>query len=293
MGSALILITQNLDRVLLEICGLSRALLRLIEIGRFDRASSAGKRVSGLPDSHSRETRAKRKNVRYNRTLMPSSTVENYVKQIYVEQQTAGGEQLVPMGKLAAAMGVVPGTATSMIQALAKSGLVEYEPRTGVRLTKGGEQLALHVLRRHRLVELLLVQVLGLDWSEVHDEAEELEHVISDKVLERIDALLGHPSADPHGDPIPSARGTVPRLGFRPLSECPPGFSGKVARVVDQDAAFLQFVERCGLKPGVSITVEAQDTLADAVTVRPGKGLPVTLGSGAAGKLLVEDSFST
>jgi DtxR family Mn-dependent transcriptional regulator len=222
---------------------------------------------------------------------MATSTVENYVKQIYVEQQAAGGDEpLVPMGKLAAAMGVVPGTATSMIQALAKSGLVEYEPRTGVRLTKGGEQLALHVLRRHRLVELLLVQVLGLDWSEVHDEAEELEHVISDKVLERIDALLGHPSADPHGDPIPSARGTLPRDRYRPLSECPPGLSGRVTRIVDQDAAFLQFVERCGLKPGIDVVVEARDEHADSVTVRPRDRKSVTLGSGAAGKILVEES---
>ena len=113
---------------------------------------------------------------------MPSITVENYVKQLYLEQQNTPHE-LVPMGVLAAAMGVVPGTVTTMVKALADSGLVEYEPRGGVRLTRGGEQLALHVLRRHRLVELFLVKVLGLDWSEVHDEAEELEHAISDKVL--------------------------------------------------------------------------------------------------------------
>jgi DtxR family Mn-dependent transcriptional regulator len=221
---------------------------------------------------------------------MASSTVENYVKQIYVEQAAAGDGGLVPMGRLAGAMGVVPGTATSMIQALAKSGLVEYEPRGGVRLTKGGEQLALHVLRRHRLVELLLVQVLGLDWSEVHAEAEELEHVISDKVLERIDVLLGRPSADPHGDPIPSAKGTVPRDRYRRLSECPPGFAGRVARVTDQDAAFLQFVERCGLKPGIAVTVETRNAQADAVTVRPKDRKPVTLGTVAAEKILVEDA---
>jgi DtxR family Mn-dependent transcriptional regulator len=134
---------------------------------------------------------------------MPSSTVEDYIKQLWVEQQAAGAE-LVPMGRLAAAMGVVPGTATSMVKTLADSGLVNYEPRSGARLTRGGEQLALHVLRRHRLLEVFLVKVLGMDWSEVHDEAEHLEHVISDKVLERIDDLLGRPSVDPHGDPIPS-----------------------------------------------------------------------------------------
>src|SRR5688572_22318693 len=125
---------------------------------------------------------------------MPTSTVENYVKQIYLEQINTPADALVSMGKLAAAMGVVPGTATSMVKALADAGLVEYEPRGGARLTRGGEQLALHVLRRHRLVELFLVKVLGLDWSEVHDEAEELEHAISDKVLAKIDEFLNYPS---------------------------------------------------------------------------------------------------
>src|SRR3954469_20129180 len=113
------------------------------------------------------------------------------------------------MGRLATAMAVTPGTATTMIKAIAEANLVMYEPRTGVRLTKAGEQLALHVLRRHRLVELFLVKVLELDWSEVHEEAELLEHAISDKVLERIDSFLEHPSVDPHGDPIPTSKGKV------------------------------------------------------------------------------------
>lgn len=223
---------------------------------------------------------------------MPSSTVENYVKQIYIEQQAAevGPGQLVPMGKLAAAMGVVPGTATSMIKTLADSGLVEYEPRGGVRLSHGGEQLALHVLRRHRLVESFLVKVLGLDWSEVHEEAEELEHVISDKVLDRIDAYLGHPSVDPHGDPIPSAKGKVADTRrHASLADCAPEKKFRVARVIDQDPAFLQFVERCGLMPGVSVIVQVRDQLADAIWVKTGDRRPVTLGTTAAAKILVED----
>src|SRR5689334_229607 len=175
---------------------------------------------------------------------MPSSTVEDYLKQIYLEQQSAGAGQLVPMGKLAAAMGVVPGTATSMVKALADSGLVSYEPRGGLRLTRGGEQLALRVLRRHRLVELFLVKVLGLDWSEVHVEAEELEHAISDKVLERIDALLERPSVDPHGDPIPTAKGKVRDTGRKTLADLEPGATVRIARVMDQDPPFLQFLER-------------------------------------------------
>src|SRR5882724_918609 len=169
---------------------------------------------------------------------MPSITVENYLKQLYLEQQNVS-EELVPMGKLASAMGVVPGTATSMVKALADSGLVAYEPRFGAKLTKGGEQLALHVLRRHRLVELFLVKVLGLDWSEVHDEAEELEHAISEKVLQRIDKLLGHPSVDPHGDPIPTAKGKVSEERLVRLPESETGAKVRIARIVDQDARFL------------------------------------------------------
>lgn len=221
---------------------------------------------------------------------MATSTVENYVKQLYLEQQAAAGgpTALVPMGRLAAAMGVVPGTATTMVKALADSGLVDYEPRGGARLTHGGEQLALHVLRRHRLVELFLVKVLGLDWSEVHAEAEELEHAISDKVLRRIDEVLGHPSVDPHGDPIPSAKGKVDESRHASLADCDLNRPYRVARVMDQDPAFLQFVNRCGLLPGVEVSVEVRDELADAVWVRPGAKRAITLGTAAAAKILVE-----
>jgi DtxR family Mn-dependent transcriptional regulator len=218
---------------------------------------------------------------------MPSVTVENYVKQIYLEEQHAPGE-LVPLGRLATAMGVVPGTVTTMMKALADAGLVSYEPRGGAALTRDGEQLALHVLRRHRLVELLLVRVLGLDWSEVHAEAEELEHTISDKVLDRIDAFLGHPAVDPHGDPIPSAKGKVAELRHESLADCPTAQPFRVARVIDQDPAFLQFVERCGLMPGVGVVVQVRDKLADAIWVRPGERRAIPLGTSAAAKILVE-----
>ncbi len=217
---------------------------------------------------------------------MPSSTVENYLKQIYLMQLEA--PDLVSMGKLATAMGVVPGTATSMIKTLADSGLVQYEPRGGVRLSHGGEQVALHVLRRHRLVELFLVKVLELDWSEVHAEAEELEHTISDKVLDRIDAYLGNPSVDPHGDPIPSAKGKVAEVRHASLADCPVEQKFRVARIIDQDPAFLQFVERCGLMPGVSVAVQVRDKLADAIWVRPGDRRAIPLGTTAAAKILVE-----
>jgi DtxR family transcriptional regulator, Mn-dependent transcriptional regulator len=218
---------------------------------------------------------------------MATSTVENYLKRIYLEQRSEP-QGMVQMGRLAAAMNVVPGTATSMVKALADSKLVEYEPRGGVRLTQAGEKLALHVLRRHRLLELFLVKVLGLDWSVVHDEADALEHAISDVVLERMDAVLNHPTVDPHGDPIPTAKGQVfepPRLN---LSNCPLQTPQKVARVLDQGPEFLQFVERHGLMPGAGVTVEKRESAAEAVTVRVRRKDEVSLGAVAAAKILVE-----
>jgi DtxR family Mn-dependent transcriptional regulator len=217
---------------------------------------------------------------------MATSTVENYLKQLYLEQRAA--DAMVPMGRLAAAMGVVPGTATSMVKALSDSGLVVYEPRGGVKLTRSGEQLALHVLRRHRLLELFLVKILNLDWSVVHDEADALEHAISDRVIERIDALLGHPTADPHGDPIPTSKGHLHERQLLSLADCPVGIAQQVARVVDQQPEFLQFIDRSGLKPGSTVTVAKRDSAAEAVKIRIPRREEVSLGMAAAAKILVE-----
>lgn len=217
-----------------------------------------------------------------------TSTVENYLKQLYLEQRSGEGGGMVSMGRLAAAMGVVPGTATSMVKALSDSGLVIYEPRGGVRLTRSGEQLALHVLRRHRLVELFLVKVLGLDWSVVHDEADALEHAISDRVLERVDVLLGHPTADPHGDPIPTSKGHLHERHLMSLADCPVGVPQQVARVLDQEPQFLQFIERSGLMPGSTVTVGKRDAAAEAVKIRIPRREEVSLGMAAAAKILVE-----
>ena len=140
--------------------------------------------------------------------MLASQTVENYLKAIYVAQGAHDDStSLVPMGQLAAALGVVPGTATTMVKTLSDSGLVRYEPYMGVRLTPAGEKLAALVLRRHRLIEQFLVQVLGMNWSEVHEEAERLEHAVSERLIDRIDEMLGRPAVDPHGDPIPGPEG--------------------------------------------------------------------------------------
>jgi DtxR family Mn-dependent transcriptional regulator len=219
---------------------------------------------------------------------MPTITVENYLKTIYSEQQRHAPGELLPMGAMALAMGVTPGTATAMVKALAESGLVDYEPRGGVRLTSKGEKLALHVLRRHRLVELFLVEVLGLDWSEVDEEAEELEHAISDKVLEKIDSLLRHPEVDPHGDPIPTKKGKVARRALTSLAKCDLGRPMRIARVMDQNPQFLQFADRHSLKPGTEVVVQSRDAVADAVAIHPRHHPALTIGTAAAAKILVE-----
>ena len=218
--------------------------------------------------------------------MLPSQTVENYLKTIYLAQ-TPDPEALVPMGQLASALSVVPGTATTMVKALAESGLVRYEPYMGVRLTPAGEKLASLVLRRHRLVELFLVRVLGMSWAEVHDEAERLEHAVSERIIERMDEMLGRPAVDPHGDPIPTAEGMMARPDHMDLLAAPIGTALIIERVVDQDAEFLRFVERRHLVPGAEIVIEAREPAADFVRVRGKSGEPITVGARAASKLLV------
>ena len=220
--------------------------------------------------------------------MLPSSTVENYLKAIYVgETHLVAGQKLVPMGQLAAALGIAPGTATTMVKALSESGLVTYEPYNGVRLTAAGEKLAARVLRRHRLIELFLVQNMGMNWDEVHDDAEQMEHVVSDRLIERMDEMLGRPEFDPHGDPIPNADGQLAHRALESLLTCPMHTPVTVARVTDQDAAFLRFIESHHLKPGQTIEVEARDEVSDSVRLKGRNDERMTIGAKAASKLLV------
>ena len=218
---------------------------------------------------------------------MATATVEDYIKHIYVmAEQTDGSE--VSMGRVAEALGVVPGTATTMVKALADAGLVHYAPRIGVSLTEPGHKLALHVLRRHRLIEQFLVQVLNFDWSEVHDEAEHLEHVVSDLLLERIDRYMGHPTVDPHGDPIPTAEGVFTERSLQTLMACPLQQPVTVARVSDQNPDFLQYIAQAGLNPGARVEVRSRNLSAESVEVFiENVNSSIVLGTGAAAKVLV------
>jgi DtxR family Mn-dependent transcriptional regulator len=212
--------------------------------------------------------------------------VENYLKHVLLLSD--GTDELVSMGALAGALAVVPGTVTTMIKALADEGLVDHQPRHGVRLTGEGRRMALNVLRKHRLVETFLVNVLKMDWAKVHAEAERLEHAISDEVLDRLDALLGHPQTDPHGDPIPSRQGKLSSQVYATLATCATERPLRVVRITEQSQEFLQFAEQNGLQPGTAWKVTDRNLTAGLVMLRKTGARPIALSVVAAGKILVE-----
>jgi DtxR family Mn-dependent transcriptional regulator len=214
-----------------------------------------------------------------------SLTIENYVKAIY---QLSAGEsgQAASTGKLAEALRVSPGTVTSMLKTLSESGLAEYVPYEGARLTDAGRTLALRVLRRHRLIELFLVRTLQLSWDEVHEEAENMEHAVSDLLVDRIDAFLNYPATDPHGDPIPKADGTVAGSTGRCLSQLGVGQQFRVVRVIDQSPDFLRYLTETGLKLDATGTVVVNRSESGTITIEVA-GQQTTLAHNIADRLLV------
>ena len=218
---------------------------------------------------------------------VPTAAVEDYVKAIYLLQQDSPtGEATVV--RLAATLGVTKGSVTAMVRKLRAAGLAESERYGGIRVTDKGRQLAIDMIRRHRLIEVFLVEKLGLDWTEVHEEAERLEHALSAKVLEKLDVFLGRPAIDPHGDPIPDASGAVEEGDFVPLAELREGERGEVARVSDQDPAFLEFAARHDLRPGAAVVVTDVTPEAESIRVRAGRRRAVSLSLRVARKILVD-----
>ncbi|MFM8283870.1 MAG: metal-dependent transcriptional regulator, partial [Planctomycetaceae bacterium] len=220
---------------------------------------------------------------------MASLTVENYVKTIYQITSSQGGRPATT-GQIATALSVSPGTVTSMLKTLDAARLATHRPYEGVALSRAGRVLALRVIRRHRLLELFLMRVLDMTWDEVHDEAEHLEHAVSDLLVDRIDAWLGLPEVDPHGDPIPRADGeslsTPAGAPARPLAECDPGASFRLARVIDQSAEFLRYLTDAGLAIGTVVQVEDQDDGGGLMRIRVARR-SVALARDAAAKLFV------
>lgn len=219
---------------------------------------------------------------------MTSLTVENYLKAI-LQIAIRTGSDAVSTGQLATTLSVSPGTVTSMVKSLAEAALVEYRPYEGVKLTQQGRSLALRMLRRHRLIELFLVKTLDLTWDQVHEEAENMEHAVSDELIERIDEFLGRPASDPHGDPIPSSDGAM-RGGeshLISLAQFAPGEKFRIIRVTNQGGDFLRFLADSGLVPQSAGTVLRHNDEAGMIAVKNSRG-EISLGIPAAEQVLAE-----
>ena len=221
---------------------------------------------------------------------MVTSTVENYLKEIFLYTHSQSTDKM-PMGEVAIALQVTPGTATTMIKSLEDACFVSYIPRVGVRLTESGVLQATRVVRRHRLIEYFLVETLGMDWSEVHTEAEVLEHSISDRVLDRIDEHLNFPKRDPHGDPIPRKDGSISIDNIITLDETQEAVFYQIVRITDQSSKFLNFISQSKLTPNTLIEVQSIDRAGDTISLVINENEPITLGISAANKILVQAPF--
>lgn len=214
---------------------------------------------------------------------MLSDSMENYLKVIFEIQEKA---DRATTSSIALRMGIAPPSVTAMIKRLAGLKLVTHEPYQGVRLTKVGEKTALEVVRHHRLLELYLAEALGVPWDQVHDEAEKLEHVLSEDLEERIAAALGHPTVDPHGAPIPARDGSIERVDGAPLSEVAAGEKVTVVEVEDRDAELLRYLGELELFPGAEVEVVRVEPYNGPIVLRL-RGRELILGRAAADEILV------
>ena len=194
-----------------------------------------------------------------------TAPAEDYLKAIYeLERDGAAAET----NDIASRLSIAPASVSGMVQRLAGQGLVKYERYRGVRLTKAGRTAALRTLRRHRILECYLTQVLHYDWDGVHDEAERLEHSASDDLIERMADALGNPAVDPHGAPIPTRDGTVDETRHRSLADLQSGERARVLRMADEDGGFLRHLAELGITPGVELEVAHRAPYDGPLTVR-------------------------
>jgi DtxR family Mn-dependent transcriptional regulator len=213
-----------------------------------------------------------------------SDAVEDYAKAIYAIALRTGGP--VSTNDLAERLSVTPASVSAMSKKLADRGLVEHVPYRGVQLTGEGERVALEVMRHHRLLELYLAEHLGVPWDRVHDEAEALEHVISEDLEARIAAKLGNPTHDPHGDPIPDEQLHIEEGDTRSLADLQPGDRGEFVRVSDTDPAKLRYLDERGVRLGDTFEVLERQPFGGPLTVRFG-GASHVLGGGLADAMRV------
>jgi len=216
---------------------------------------------------------------------MLSQAVQDYLKAIYKLQELGG---VVTTSALAEAMEVTAASTTGMVKKLAGLKLVRHNPYQGVVLTRAGQKMALEVLRHHRLLELYLAEALGYTWDKVHEEAERLEHVISEEFEERIFVALGRPTRDPHGDPIPAKDGTLVAAAHECLSDMEPGDTGVIRQVSDSNAEMLRYLGRRGLVPDTAVEVLDKAPFNGPITVKAGQTMHV-LGWELASNIRVEE----
>lgn len=214
-----------------------------------------------------------------------TAAIEDYAKAIYALQERAQGT--VGTTALAERLGISTGSVSAMLRRLDAAGLVTHEPYRGVRLTERGERIALEVIRHHRLIELFLAEVLDVPWDRVHDEAEVLEHVLSEELEARIAVKLGHPTADPHGDPIPTPELELPEAIGVALQDLRPGAAGTFLRVSDADPAMLRWLAERAVRPGDRVEVIDRQPFGGPLTVRVGDAVHV-LGGGVAAAMRIQ-----
>ncbi|MGX9900440.1 metal-dependent transcriptional regulator [Arthrobacter sp. SA17] len=204
------------------------------------------------------------------KTSAPSSSIEDYVKVIY--SFTEWQDKPITSSQLAQRLGVANSSVSEMVRKLKEQGLVDHKPYSAITLTENGVSLALSMVRRHRLIETYLVQELGYSWDEVHDEAEHLEHAVSDTFIERMAAKLGNPLRDPHGDPIPSADGSVKMPPAHRLSELDEGHTGRITRISDENPELLRYLSSEEIDLDANVEVVGRKPFGGPLVVRIGSG---------------------
>ena len=219
---------------------------------------------------------------------MLSQAAQDYIKSIYKLQNGHEPVASVNTSLIAEKMEVAAASATNMVKKLAEMKLVQHTPYRGVELTQAGREVALEILRHHRLIELYLSKALGYKWDEVDAEADRLEHVISEEFEDKIDEALGFPTTDPHGAPIPTKGGDIARFEYQRLTDIPEGRSAVIGQVSDQDPEMLRYMSSLGLLPGVVVEVKEKAPFNGPIEVQVSGGERQALGVEVAGHIFVE-----
>jgi DtxR family transcriptional regulator, Mn-dependent transcriptional regulator len=212
-----------------------------------------------------------------------TAPVEDYLKAIY---SIGKGTGAAATNEIAQRLALAPASVSGMVRRLAGQGLLAYERYHGVKLTESGRRAALRTLRRHRVIEAYLAEALGYPWDRVHEEAERLEHAVSDELVDRMAATIGEPEVDPHGAPIPTKDGAVDETEYTSLAELPIGASGMVVRVSDEDPKMLRYLGELSILPGKRITVKARAPYGGPITLGVGRQ-ELSVGPALAAQVLV------